>query len=136
VAILSLALLCAPVCSATCAICFRPLPTPATQSHDCEHAASNATGNAQSSRAASDSHQRCPAKPDCLAHRHSSFEAVQGGGLWQFQSRTISHAHATELTASAFSAQAVSDAASFLSDLAPPHHATIPSQQQISILRI
>ena len=139
VAILSLALLYASTCSAACAICLHPVSPPITESHDCDHAASNPStlpGGAQSNRTSGDSHRQCPAKPDCLGHRHSSFEFVQGDGQLQFHARAIDYAHASHLSVSVFNAAADTVAASFLSDLAPPRHATIPSQQKISILRI
>jgi hypothetical protein len=131
VAILSLALLYASTCWATCAICLRtgttPVTTPVTQSHDCEHAASNVAGS---------SHQQHPATPDCYGHHHANFELVQGDGPMQIQLSATSHAHVNQLAANAVYTETVALSASFLSDLAPPRHATISPQQKIPILRI
>ena len=131
VAVLSLALLYASTCWATCAICPRssvsPGTTPVTQSHDCEHAASNVPGG---------SHQQHPATPDCFGHHHASFELVQGDGLAQLHFSAMSHAHVNQFAANTVNAETVGVPASFLSDLAPPWRATISPQQKISILRI
>ena len=131
VAVLSLALLYASTCWATCAICLRgattPVTTPQTQSHDCDHAASNMPVG---------SHQQHPATPDCYGHHHANFELVQGDGLAQLHFSATSHAHVNQFAANAVNAESVGLPASFLSDLAPPRHATISPPQKISILRI
>jgi len=131
VAVLSLALLYASTCWATCAICLRtgttPVTTPEAQTHDCEHAASNVPGS---------SHQQHPATPDCFGHHHGSFELVQSDGVGQLHFSATNHAHVNQFAANAVNAETVVVAASFLSDLAPPRHATISPQQKISILRI
>jgi hypothetical protein len=128
---LTLALLYASTCWATCAICPRagttPVTTPVTQSHDCDHAASNVPGG---------SHQQHPATPDCSGHHHASFELLQGDGLAQLQFSATAHAHVNQFAANAVNAETVALSASFLSDLAPPRHATISPQQKNSILRI
>ena len=126
VAILSLALIYASTCSATCAICLGA-GTPAADSNACEHAAPDAAGGAQ---------QHCPAKRDCAVRHHANFEFVQGDGLMQLQFSATNHPHANQPPAGVVGAEAVTEAASFLSDLAPPRHATIVPQQMISILRI
>lgn len=131
VAILSLALLYASTCWATCAICLRARTAPVTasesQTHDCDHAASNMPGG---------SHQQRPATPDCYGHHHANFELLQGDGLAQLHLSATSHAHLNQFAANAVNAETFGAPASFLSDLAPPHHATISPPQKISILRI
>jgi hypothetical protein len=132
VAILSLALLHAATCSATCAICLGSSATSTTtataaaaQSNACEHAAPDAAGGAQ---------KRCPAKPDCFAHHHSGFEFVQSNAVMQFRLSTTRHA--SPLVDGAGSTEAWNLVSSFLSDLAPPRRATVSPQQKTFILRI
>jgi hypothetical protein len=125
VTILSLALIYAFTCSATCAICLGAGAAAETQSHACEHAAPDAAGGAQ---------QRSPAKPDCFGHHHSGFEFVQSDGLARFDLSATGKAN--QLFGDAGSTEAVSVVSSFLWDLAPPRQATIFPQQKIFILRI
>jgi hypothetical protein len=124
---LTLALLYASTCWATCAICLRSSAPAVTQTHDCDHAASNVPGG---------SHQQHPATPDCSGHHHASFELLQGDGLAQLHFSATSHAHVNQFAANAVNTEIFASSASFLSDLAPPRHATISPQQKISILRI
>jgi hypothetical protein len=125
VTILSLALVYAFACSATCAICLGAGAAPETQSHACEHAAPDAAGRAQ---------QRGPAKPDCFGHHHSGFEFVQSDGLSRFDLSATGSAG--ELVDGAGNTEAVTLVSSFLSDLALPRQAAIFPQRKISILRI
>jgi hypothetical protein len=129
VAILSLALLYACTCSATCALCLGAGVTPlaASASHDCQHAASDAAGGAQKQR---------PAKPDCAGHHHANFEIVQVDGLKQLRFGATNHAHASQVLVQVVGAEAVVGADSFLSDLAPPRDRAVFPQQMLSILRI
>jgi hypothetical protein len=121
VAILSLALLYAFTCSATCANCLAAGEAAATESHGCGHAA----GGAQ---------QQAPTTPDCSGHHHSGFEAVQTDGLSRIQLSATGGA--SQLFVNAVSSEVVNVAWSFLSDLAPPQDSTISPQRTIFILRI
>jgi len=125
VTILSLALVYAFTCSATCAICLGAGAAAETQSHACEHTAPDAAGRAQ---------QRGPAKPDCFGHHHSGFEFVQSDGLSRFELSATGSA--SQLVDGTGSTEAVTLVSSFLWDLAPPRQAAIFPQQKISILRI
>jgi hypothetical protein len=127
VTILSLALIYAFTCSATCAICLGAGAGVAaeTQSHACEHAAPDAAGGAQ---------QRGPAKPDCFGHHHSGFEFVQNDGLSRFDLNATGST--SQLVDGAGSSEVVTLISSFLWDLAPPRQAAIFPRQKISILRI
>jgi hypothetical protein len=125
VAILSLALVYAFRCSASCANCLGAGAAAATENHGCGHAAEGAAGGAQ---------QQKPTKPDCFGHHHSSFEAVQSDGLWRMQLSATGGA--SLLFVGAVSGEVVNLASSFLSDLALPRNATISPQRKISILRI
>jgi len=121
VAILSLALLYAFTCSATCTNCLGAGEAAATESHGCGHAA----GGAQ---------QQAPTTPDCSGHHHSGFEAVQTDGLSRIQLSATGGA--SQLFVNAVSSEVVNVAWSFLSDLAPPQDSTISPQRTIFILRI
>ncbi len=127
VTILSLALVYAFTCSATCAICLGAGAGAAAepQSHACEHTAPDAAGRAQ---------QRGPAKPDCFGHHHSGFEFVQSDRLSRFDLSATGSAR--QLVDGAVSTEVVTLVSSFLWDLAPPRPATIFPQQKIFILRI
>jgi hypothetical protein len=125
VAILSLALVYAFTCSATCANCLDAGATAATETHGCGHAAPDAPGGAQ---------QQAPAKPDCSGHHHSGFEAVQTDRLSQIE--LAATGGASQLFVGAVSSDVVNVASSFLSDLAPPQDSTIAPQRKISVLRI
>jgi hypothetical protein len=124
-AILSLALIYAFTCSATCANCLGSGATAATESQGCGHAAADV---------GSSSHHQGPAKPDCLGHHHSGFEAVQSDGLSRV--RLSATGYPAQLFHGAVGAEVVNAGTSFFSDLAPPRDATIFSQQNDSILRI
>src|SRR5271156_1088122 len=109
VAIVSLALIYAFTCSATCAICLSPGAAAAaeTQSHACGHAAPDAAGGAQ---------QRGPVKPECSGHHHSGFEFVRSDGLSRFDLSATDHA--SQLFGGAGGNEAVTLVSSFLWSLA------------------
>jgi hypothetical protein len=121
VAIVSLALIYAFTCSATCAICSGAGAAAETQSHACEHAAGG-------------SHQQEPAKPDCIGHHHSGFEVVQSDGHLRFQLSVTGRA--SVLAEAVVGTGSVNLASSYSLDLAPPRFATIFPQHKSSILRI
>jgi hypothetical protein len=125
VAILSLVLVYAFTCSATCANCFGAGTAAATESQECGHVAHVPLGGAQ---------QQAPAKPDCSGHHHSGFEAVQSDGLSLIQLSATGSA--SQLFVAAVSGEVVNVASSSLSDSAPPQDSTISPQRKSSILRI
>jgi predicted cobalt transporter CbtA len=120
-AILSLALIYAFTCSATCAICLGAGAAAETQSHACEHAAGG-------------SHQQEPAKPDCIGHHHSDFNVVPSDGHLRFQLSVTGRV--SVLAEGEVGTDSVNLASSYSSDLAPPRVATIFLQHKTSILRI
>jgi hypothetical protein len=122
---MSLSLVYAFTCSATCAICSGAAEAAVAQSHGCGHAADGAAGGAQ---------QHAPTKPDCFGHHHPSFDAVQSDGLSRIQLSATGGS--SQLFVAAVKSEAVNVASSFLSDLAPPRDAAISPQRKISILRI
>jgi hypothetical protein len=124
-AILSLALIYAFSCSATCANCLGAGAAAATESQGCGHAASGAPRGAP---------QQAPAKPDCFGHHRFGFDVMQNDGLSPVRSSATGHA--TQLSQGAARAEVLNVAASFFSDLAPPRDVTIFPQQNNSILRI
>jgi hypothetical protein len=124
VAILSLALVYAFTCSATCANCFGVRTAAATDSQGCGHAA-GANGGAQ---------QQAPTKPDCSGHHRSGLEAVQRDGLSRVQLSAAGGA--SQFFVGAVSREVVNLASLFLSDFARPQNSTVSPQRNISILRI
>jgi hypothetical protein len=122
VAILSLALIYAFTCSATCANC---LGSGATESHECGRAAGGAADDAQ---------QHAPGKPNCFGHHRFGFDVMQSDGLSRFELSTAGHT--SQLVDGGVRAEVVNVGASFLSDLAPPRDVAIFPQQNNSILRI
>jgi hypothetical protein len=124
VAILSLALVYAFTCSATCANCLGEGAAAATESQGCGHAAGT-DGGAQ---------QHAPAKPDCSGHRHSGFEAVPSDGLSLIQLSATGSA--SQLFVAAVRSEVVNVASALSSDLAPPQGSAISPQRKSSILRI
>jgi hypothetical protein len=125
--ILSLALVYATTCSATCAICLGSSAATAAagQNHACEHAAPDAGGAAQ---------KQCPVKPDCFAHHHSGFEFVQSDAVMQIRLSTTGHV--SPLVGGAVRTEDAIQVALFRSDLAPRQDAAISPPQNTSILRI
>src|SRR5271156_775048 len=124
-AVLSLGLIYAFTCSATCANCIGLGATAATESHACGHPAVGAAGGAK---------QRHPTKPDCFGHHRFDFDVMQSDGLSRVQLSATGSA--TGLFCGGVRAQVVNIGASFFSDLAPPRSAMISPQRNISILRI
>jgi hypothetical protein len=125
VTILSLALAYAFACSGACALCMGASAAAATQTHECGHATDGAAG---------DSQHQAPAKPDCVGHHHSGFEAVQSDGLSRFELSTTSHA--SQVFDGADRSEVLNVGASLFSDLAPPRLVATFAQQNNSILRI
>lgn len=124
-AILSLALIYAFTCSATCANCLDASGAAQTRSQACGHATSDAGGGTQ---------QHAPAKPDCFGHHRFGFEVMRSDGLSQFQLSASDYE--SVLIVGAFRAEIVNVASPFLWDLAPPRTVAILPLQRISILRI
>ena len=121
VAILSLALIYAFSCSATCANCLGAGAAATTESQGCGHAASGAP-------------QQAPAKPDCFGHHRFGFDVMQTGGISRVPSSATGPA--AQLSHRAARLEVVNVGASFFSDLAPPRDVAIFPQQNSSILRI
>jgi hypothetical protein len=123
--ILSLALIYAFSCSATCANCLGAGAAAATESQGCGHAASGAPRGAP---------QQAPAKPDCFGHHRFGFDVIQTDVLSRVPSSATGHA--TQLSHVAARVEVLNVDASFMSDLAPPRDVAIFLQQNSSILRI
>lgn len=97
-----------------------------TESQECGHAPDAGTHDGL--------HQRCPAKPDCGARHHLSFDVLQGDGFSRI--RLGATDGASQLFLCAVGGEVVNMASSFLSDLAPPRDVEDYSQQKKSVLRI
>jgi hypothetical protein len=124
-AILSLALIYAFSCPATCANCLGAGAAAATESQGCGHAASGAPRGVP---------QQAPAKPDCFGHHRFGFDVIQTDGLSRVPLSATGHA--MQLSHGAARVEVLNVDASFISDLAPPRDGAIFPQQNSSILRI
>ena len=126
VAIFTMAVFYASVCTTTCSIGLCPNRVQQTTGHDCEQAGTHHSGPA--------GHE--PANGDCSPHQHPGPFLAKSAELYQFQlslaSRldvsaiTVSEAHAVVLN--------VDDAAA--SALAPPIKSSSDLYKSISVLRI
>jgi len=124
-AILSLLLIYAFSCSATCANCFAVGAAAVAPSQGCGHEQGGAPRGAQ---------QKAPAKPDCFGHHRFDFDVMASDGLSRLPLSATGQA--TQLSHGAARREVAHVAASFFSDLAPPRAVAIFPQQNNSILRI
>lgn len=128
VAVFTMAMFYASVCSASCAVGVCPEQTKRTAGHDCDQMPSHHSD--------SSGHQT-PDKPDCSQHQHPElFVAKSGGDLPQFQLNIVDHLHASTTT---FLAQHGSPAVvsrTEASEHAPPVVSSASLYDRIAILRI
>jgi len=128
VAVFTMAMFYASVCSASCAVGLCPEQTQRTAGHDCDQMPSHHSD--------SSGHQT-PEKPDCSQHRHPElFVPKSGGDLPQFQLNVVDQSHAsatTFLTPHGLPAILSRVAAA---EHAPPVVSTGPFYNQTSVLRI
>ena len=127
VAIFTMAVFYASVCSTTCAIGVCPNQVQQTAGHDCDQTPSH------------HSHQsghQAPESPDCSQHEHPGLFLAKAGNLSQFQLTVVTHLSASTAAISFGHSLAASMADTEASDLAPPLRSNGPLYQQISVLRI
>lgn len=127
VAIFTMAMFYASVCSTTCAIGFCPNQVQQTAGHDCDQTPSH------------HSHQSghpTPASPDCSQHEHPGLFLVKSGNLSPLQLSVVGHLSASTAAISSGHGLAASMADTEASDLALPLRSNSPLYQQISVLRI
>jgi hypothetical protein len=128
VALFTIAMLYASVCSASCTVGVCPEQMQRTAGHDCDRMPSQ--------HSAPSGHQT-PDKPDCSKHRHPElFVTKSGGDLPQFQLSVVDHLNASGAAFSpmhGFSAILTPDVTS---EHAPPPAADVPLYDRSSVLRI
>lgn len=127
VAIFTMAVFYASVCSTTCAIGFCPNQVQHTAGHACDQRRSHHSDQSK--------HQT-PDNPDCSQHQHPGLFITKSGDLAQFQFSIMDHPNV--LAASFFSLHSLVMGFTHLeaSDHTPPPASSVPLYQQISILRI
>ena len=128
VAVFTMAMFYASVCSASCAIGVCPEQTHRTSGHECNEIPSHHSD--------SSGHQT-PAKPDCSQHQHPElFVAKSGGDLPQFQLSVVKHLNATAVAFSPVHGLSTIFTHEVTSENAPPPASGVPLYDRISVLRI
>ena len=128
VAVFTMAVFYASVCSASCAVGVCPEQTQRTSGHDCDQNPSH--------RSDSPGHQT-PAEPDCSQHQHPElFVAKSGGDLPQFHLGIVDQPHASAITFSVLHGLPAILTRIAASEHAPPAVSSGPFYDQISVLRI
>ena len=127
IAIFTVAMFYASVCSTTCALGVCPNQVQQSDSHGCDRSSAGHSSN---------SHNHGPANPDCSKHAHPGLFLVKAATLSQLQLSITGHLSTSEPLASSLYDITFSMTASGGSDLAPPPTQKIPLYQQTSILRI
>jgi hypothetical protein len=127
VAIFTLAVFYASVCSTTCAIGVCPNQVQQTAGHDCDQTSSHHSHR---------SGHQAPEKPDCSRHGHPGSFLVKSGELSKIQLSVVGHLNASAAAVCSGDSLTASLPAMDGSDLAPPLRSNPPLYQQISVLRI
>jgi hypothetical protein len=128
VAIFTMAMLYASLCSASCEVGVCPEQTQRTAGHDCDQMPSHHSGS---------SGRQTPGKPDCPQHQHPDlFVAKSGGDLPQFQLNIPDHLHASATTFLAQYGLPAILSRTEASEHAPPVVSSVPFYNRISVLRI
>ena len=127
VAIFTMAMFYASVCSTTCAIGFCPNQVQQTAGHECEQTPAHHSHHSE--------HQT-PENPDCSQHQHPGLFLAKSGNLSQFQLSVGGHLNASAAPVSAGHGLTLNMTSAEASDLAPPPTPNSPLYQQISVLRI
>jgi hypothetical protein len=127
VALFTMAVFYASVCSTSCAVGVCPNQVPQTAGHDCEQTPSHHPDP---------SGHQTPDNPDCSQHEHPGLFLAKSGDLFQFQLSVVDHLNASAMAIPAVHRLAASLTPAEASDHAPPLASSIPLYQQISVLRI
>lgn len=130
VAIFTVAMFYASVCSTTCAIGVCPNQVQQTASHDCDQASPH------HSRHSDQPGHQAPENPDCSQHGHPGSFLAKSSELSQIQLSVVGHLDASASAVSPGRSVVASLTIAEASDLAPPLRSNTPLYQQISVLRI
>ena len=127
VAVFTMAMFYASVCSTICAVGVCPDQVRQTAGHDCDQMPSHHSNQ---------SNHQSPDTPDCSQHQHPGLFVTKSGDVSQIQLSVVDHLNAS---ATVFFATHGSHAIGTYSDAsehAPPLVSSVPLYQQISVLRI
>jgi hypothetical protein len=127
VAIFTMAVFYASVCSTTCAIGFCPNQVQQTAGHDCDQKPSHHSD--QSGHHSQDT-------PDCSEHQHPGLFVTKSGDILQFQLNVVDHLSASAAALSRVHGLPAIFTRPAASEHAPPIVSSVPLYEQISVLRI
>src|SRR5438445_5213236 len=127
VAVFTIAMFYASVCSTICAVGVCPDQVQQTAGHDCDQMPSHHPHQ---------SNHQSPDTPDCSQHQHPGLFVTKSGDVSQFQLSVLNHLTAAATTFSV--AQSLPAFVSYSDDSehALPLVSSVPLYQQISVLRI
>jgi hypothetical protein len=127
VAIFTMAMFYASVCSASCAAGVCPDKVHQTAGHDCDQ---------MPARHSDQSRHQSPDNPDCSQHQHSGLFVAKSGNFSQFQSNVVYPLNASAAASSPVHSLPVIFTQSAAALHAPPIVSSVPLYEQISVLRI
>jgi hypothetical protein len=127
VAIFTMAMFYASVCSASCAVGVCPDKVQQTTSHDCDQMPAH---HSDQSRHGS------PDNPDCSQHQHPGVLVAKTGNFSQFQLTALHSLHVSAAASSPLVGLPAIFSQSAASEHAPPIVSGVPVYEQISVLRI
>ena len=127
VALFTMAVLCASVCSASCATGICPNQVQQTAGHDCGQT---------SPQHSQHSGQHAPDNPDCSQHQHPGLIVTKSGNLSQFHLTLVGHANASDIAVVPLHALVGSFTHAQAGHHAPRLESSAPLFRQISVLRI
>ena len=127
VAVFTMAVFYAAVCSTTCTIGFCPDQVQQKAAHDCDQTPSHRSDQ---------SRPQPPDNPDCSQHQHPGLFITKSGDVPQFQLSVVGHSDDSIAAVSSVRELVVSFTAAEASEHDPPNASKIPLYQQISVLRI
>ena len=118
VAVFTMAMFYASVCSSSCAVGVCPKQTQQTSGQDCDHTHSHHSGSSRHSS---------PDKHDCLQHQHPElFVAKSGGDLPQFQLSVVDHLNSSAVAFSPVHGFSTIFTRDVTSEYAPPPASGVP----------
>ena len=127
VAVFTMAMFYASVCTTICAVGVCPDQVRQTAGHDCDQMPSHHSDQ---------SNHKSPDTPDCSQHQHPGLFVTKSGDVSQIQLIVVDHLNASAATFSVAHGLSAIFPQAEASEHAPPHASSIPLYQQISVLRI
>lgn len=127
VAVFTMAMFYASVCTTICAVGVCPDQVRQTAGHDCDEMPSHHSDQ---------SRHESPDTPDCSQHQHPGLFVTKSADVLQIQLSVVDHLNAAATTFSVAHGLPAVFAQAQASEYAPPHSSSVPLYQQISVLRI